>query len=144
HPIDLKDRMRKRIYELKRKKDLLTTTTLPDTNNDIDTHGGDQDIITTKAVVASTSTCSSNTSTMSTTGNNLLNLQILQVRDFDSTTLEVVLINGMNKHFINYCQVVNASFTTFDEKICYTIHSQVDSAGVETSRICDSLKKLVS
>ncbi|KAI3886181.1 hypothetical protein MKW92_039010 [Papaver armeniacum] len=137
----------KRIDKLKRKKDLLTTTTtLPNTDCD------DQDIITSSVVATSTSTCSSNTSTESS-GNNLLNLPILQVRNFDSTTLEVVLITGMNKQFLYYqlitvleeegAEVVNASFATVDDKIFYTLHSQV-RAGVETSRICDRLKKLVS
>ncbi|KAI3849859.1 hypothetical protein MKW98_026773 [Papaver atlanticum] len=136
----------KKIDKLKRKKDLLTTTTLPDTDCD------DHDIITANAVVSSTSTCSSNTST-EICGNDLLNLPILQVRNFDSTTLEVVLITGMNKQFLYYqlitlleeegAEVVNASFATVDDKIFYTVHSQVRT-GVETQRICDRLKKLVS
>ncbi|KAI3884940.1 hypothetical protein MKX03_037876 [Papaver bracteatum] len=138
----------KRIDKLKRKKDLLTTTTLPNTDCD------DQDIITTSAVsvAAATSTCSSDKST-EICGNDLLDLPILQVRNFDSTTLEVVLITGMNKQFLYYqlitvleeegAEVVNASFATVDEKIFYTVHSQI-RAGVETSRICDRLKKLVS
>ncbi|KAI3914501.1 hypothetical protein MKW92_052926 [Papaver armeniacum] len=132
----------KRIDKLKRKKDLLTTTTtLPNTDSD------DQDFLDSNAVAASTTTCSSNA------GNNLLNLPILQVRNFDSTTLEVVLITGMNKQFLYYqlitvlqeegAEVVNASFATVDDKIFYTLHSQV-RAGVETSRICDRLKKLIS
>lgn len=139
----------KRIDKLKRKKDLLRATTLPNTD-----HCGDQDIITTNAaaVVAPTSTCSLNTST-ERAGNSLLDLPILQVRNFDSTTLEVVFITGINKHFLYYqlitvleeegAEVVNASFATVVDKIFYTVHSQV-RAGVETSRICDRLKKLVS
>ncbi|KAI3983385.1 hypothetical protein MKX01_013452 [Papaver californicum] len=138
--------LRKRIDELKRKKYLLTaTTTLPNTKNDaIDI---DQDIITSNAVVVT------ETSTNSTTGNNLLNLPILQVRDFEGTTLEVVLITGMNKHIMYYqlitlleeegAEVINASFAIVNDKIFYTLHSQV-RAGAETSRICDRLKKLVS
>ncbi|RZC76443.1 hypothetical protein C5167_000519 [Papaver somniferum] len=123
----------KRIDKLKRKKDLLTATTLPNTD-----HCGDQDIITTNAaaVVAATSTCSLNTST-EICGNDLLDLPILQVRNFDSTTLEVVLITGMNKQFLYYqlitvleeegAEIVNASFATVDDKIFYTVHSQVTS-----------------
>ncbi|KAI3983596.1 hypothetical protein MKX01_000608 [Papaver californicum] len=136
--------LRKRIDELKRKKDLLTETTLPNTKNDV--IDIDQDIITSNAVVVTA------TSTQST-GNNLLNLPILQVRDFDSTTLEVVLITGENKHLMYYqlitvleeegAEVINASFVTVNDKVFYTLHSQV-RAGVETSRICDRLKKLVS
>ncbi|KAI3962030.1 hypothetical protein MKW92_017889 [Papaver armeniacum] len=137
----------KRIDKLKRKKDLLTTTTtLPNTDCD------DQDFLDSNAVAAATTTCSSNASTESA-GNDLLNLPILQVRNFDSTTLEVVLITGMNKQFLYYqlitvleeegAEVFNASFATVDDKIFYTVHSQV-RAGVETSRICDILKKLVS
>ncbi|KAI3970518.1 hypothetical protein MKX01_024165 [Papaver californicum] len=89
-------------------------------------------IITSNAVVAATST---------KTGDNLLNLPIRQVRDFDSNTSEVVLVTGLNKHFMYYQvitvleeegdEVVNASFATV-------------RAGVETPRICDVLKKLVS
>ncbi|KAI3884941.1 hypothetical protein MKX03_037877 [Papaver bracteatum] len=138
----------KRMDKLKRKKDLLTTTTLPDTDCD------DHDIITTNAaaVVAATSTCSLNTST-EICGNDLLDFPILQIRNFDSTTLEVVLITGMDKQFLYYqlitvleeegAEVVNASFATVDDKIFYTVHSQV-RAGVETRRICDILNKLVS
>ncbi|XP_026378601.1 transcription factor bHLH162-like [Papaver somniferum] len=97
---------RKRIDKLKRKKDLLTTTWLPE-----------------------------------------------YYKDFDSNTLEVVLITGMNEHFMYYqlitvleeegAEVVNASFATVNDKIFYTVHSQV-RAGVETPRISDRLKKLVS
>ncbi|KAI3971411.1 hypothetical protein MKW92_029190 [Papaver armeniacum] len=131
---------RKRIDKLKRKKDLLTTTSLPSTtnntkNDDMDIHCGDQDIITSNAVVAATSTCSSNAS--KETGDNLLNLPILQVRDLDTNTLEVVLITGINKHFMYYqlitvleeegAEVVNASFATVSDKIFYTVHSQVNS-----------------
>ncbi|KAI3912113.1 hypothetical protein MKW98_027954 [Papaver atlanticum] len=143
---------RKRIDKLKIKKDLLTTTTLPSTtNNTKNDDCGDQDIITSNAVVAATSTCSSNAS--KETDENLINLPILQVRDFDTNTLEVVLITGMNKHFMYYqlitaleeegAEVVNASFASVSDKIFYTVHSQV-RAGVETPRICDRLKKLVS
>ncbi|KAI3976280.1 hypothetical protein MKX01_021822 [Papaver californicum] len=131
---------RKRIDELKRKKDLLTTTSLPstinNTKNNIDTHCGDQDIITSNAVVPALSTCSSSNTSIKT-GDILLNLPILQVRDFDSNTLEVVLVTGLNKHFMYYlvitvleeegAEVVNASFVTVNNKNFYTVHSQVKS-----------------
>lgn len=67
--------------------------------------------------------------------------------------MEVVLITGMNEHFMYYqlitvleeegSEIVNASFATVDDKIFYTVDSQV-RAGADTSRICDRLKKLVS
>ncbi|MCL7023339.1 hypothetical protein MKW94_007533 [Papaver nudicaule] len=160
HAANYIQEQRKRIDELKRKKDLLTATVLPSsinntTKDDIDIQlcGDDQDTITSNVVVAAKATCSSSNASTKSTANNLLNLPILQVRDFDSTTFEVVLITEMNKDFMYYqlitvleeegAEVVNASFATVNDKIFYTVHSQV-RAGVETSRICDRLKKLVS
>ncbi|KAI3971412.1 hypothetical protein MKW92_029191 [Papaver armeniacum] len=85
-------------------------------------------------------------------GNNLLNLPILEVRDFD-TTLEVVLITALNKNYMFYgvitlleeegAQVTHATFSVVNDKIFHTIHSQV-TFGVETSRVCERLKQLIS
>ncbi|KAI3976281.1 hypothetical protein MKX01_021823, partial [Papaver californicum] len=100
-----------RIDELKRKKDLLTTTSLPstinNTKNNIDIHCGDQDIITSNVVVPSLSTCSSS----------------------NTYTKTVVLVTGLNKHFMYYqvitvleeegAEVVNASYATVSNKNFY-------------------------
>ncbi|KAI3970517.1 hypothetical protein MKX01_024164 [Papaver californicum] len=84
-------------------------------------------------------------------GINLLNLPILEVRDFD-TTLEVVLITALNKNYMFYelitvmekegAEVIHASFSVVNDKIFHTIHSQV-TVGVDTSRVCERLKQLV-
>ncbi|MQL88463.1 hypothetical protein Taro_021023 [Colocasia esculenta] len=81
-------------------------------------------------------------------------LPVVEIRDLEST-LEVVLICGLDKRFLFYevigvleeegAEVVNASFSTVGDKIFYTIHSQVSCPriGMEASRVSERLKKLV-
>ncbi|XP_026440686.1 transcription factor bHLH162-like, partial [Papaver somniferum] len=131
--------LRKRIDELKRKKQGMI-------------HGGEQEII---SINSSTST-SSSSSTSTMTGTNLpgANLPILEVKDFEDAMV-VVVVTGLNKNFMFYelitileehgAEVVSASFATVSDKVYHTIHSQVRCSrlGVETTKICDRLKKLV-
>uniref|UniRef100_A0A1D1XPQ3 Transcription factor bHLH36 n=1 Tax=Anthurium amnicola TaxID=1678845 RepID=A0A1D1XPQ3_9ARAE len=81
-------------------------------------------------------------------------LPVVEIRDLEST-LEVVLICGLDKRFLFYevigvleeegAEVVNASFSTVGDKIFYTIHSQVSCPriGLEASRVSERLKELV-
>ncbi|KAF8407928.1 hypothetical protein HHK36_007068 [Tetracentron sinense] len=83
-----------------------------------------------------------------------LRLPVIELRDL-GTTLEVILISGLNKNFMFYevisvleeegAEVMNASFSVVGDKVFHTIHSQVTSSrvGIETSRVCERLKELV-
>ena len=63
-----------------------------------------------------------------------LRLPVVELRDFGST-IEVVLISGLNKNFMFYevinvlseegAEVVSASYSTVGDKVFHTIHAQV-------------------
>ncbi|KAK9104499.1 hypothetical protein Scep_021343 [Stephania cephalantha] len=84
----------------------------------------------------------------------LTRMPILELRDLGSS-LEVVLITGLNKNFMFYqiiavleeegAEVVNASFSIVGDKVMHTIHSQVTSSrvGIDVSSISERLKDLV-
>ncbi|KAH8493079.1 hypothetical protein Peur_072372 [Populus x canadensis] len=83
-----------------------------------------------------------------------LRLPVVELRDFGST-IEVVLISGLNKNFMFYevinvlsdegAEVISASYATVGDKVFHTIHAQVriSRVGVETSRVCERLQELV-
>ncbi|KAI3979378.1 hypothetical protein MKX01_001570 [Papaver californicum] len=132
--------LRKRIDELERKKQEMIRVS-------------QQEIITTNT---SSSSCSSSSTTSTMTDRNLsgANLPILEVRDFDDAII-VVVVSDLNINFMLYelitiheehgAEVVSANFATVNDKIYHTIHSQVRCSrlGVETTEICNRLKKLV-
>ncbi|KAL6010996.1 hypothetical protein ACLOJK_001440 [Asimina triloba] len=81
-------------------------------------------------------------------------LPVIEVRDL-GTSLEVVVISGLNKNFM-LCDVisaieeegagvVNANFSFVGDKIFHIIHSQVTCArvGFESERVYEKLKELV-
>ncbi|RZC59145.1 hypothetical protein C5167_006454 [Papaver somniferum] len=136
-------KLKGRIDELQRRKQQLGMASIRNKTSqdtyvlhDIDDHP--QDIITSNVIIIAS--------------NNLLNLPILEVRDFD-TTLEVVLITALNKNVMFYgvitlleeegAEVTHATFSVVNDKIFHTIHSQA-TFGVETSRVCERLKQLIS
>ncbi|KAI3874121.1 hypothetical protein MKX03_029797 [Papaver bracteatum] len=135
-------KLKGRIDELQRRKQQLGMESIRNNtsqNTNVHRNIGDypQDITSNVIIIA---------------GNNLLNLPILEVRDFD-TTLEVVLITALNKNYMFYgvitlleeegAEVTHATFAVVNDKIFHTIHSQV-TFGVETSRVCERLKQLIS
>ncbi|KAL6010994.1 hypothetical protein ACLOJK_001438 [Asimina triloba] len=81
-------------------------------------------------------------------------LPVVEVRDL-GTSLEVVVISGLNKNFMlcdvisvieeEGAEVVNASFSFVADKIFHIIHSQVTCArvGFESERVYERLKALV-
>ncbi|XP_058091680.1 transcription factor bHLH162-like [Magnolia sinica] len=83
-----------------------------------------------------------------------LRLPVVEVRDLGSS-LEVVLISGLNKNFMlcdvisvieeEGAEVVNASFSFVADKVFHIIHSQVTSSrvGFESSRVYERLRELV-
>ncbi|XP_061956164.1 transcription factor bHLH162-like [Populus nigra] len=83
-----------------------------------------------------------------------LRLPVVELRDFGST-IEVVLISGLNKNFMFYevinvlsdegVEVISASYSTVGDKVFHTIHAQVriSRVGVETSRVCERLQELI-
>ncbi|KAF9671556.1 hypothetical protein SADUNF_Sadunf12G0059800 [Salix dunnii] len=83
-----------------------------------------------------------------------LSLPVVELRDFGSS-IEVVLISGLNKNFMFYevmnvlseegAEVVSASYSTVGDKVFHTIHAQVrfSRVGVETSRVWKRLQELV-
>ncbi|RZC82352.1 hypothetical protein C5167_045138 [Papaver somniferum] len=131
--------LRKRIDDLQRNKNEMN-------------HGGEQEYISTNSISSSCS--SSSTSTMTDKNLSGATLPILEVKDFE-TAMVVLVVTGLNKNFMLYqlitvleehgAEVVNASFPTVNDKIFHTIHSQVRCSrlGVDTSKICEGLKKLV-
>ncbi|CAA7402238.1 unnamed protein product [Spirodela intermedia] len=84
-----------------------------------------------------------------------LRLPLVEIRALEST-LEVVLICGPDRRSLFYevigvleeegADVVNASFSSVNEKTFYTIHAQVrcPRIGLEASRLSERLKRLVS
>ncbi|XVF50307.1 hypothetical protein PTKIN_Ptkin04bG0086100 [Pterospermum kingtungense] len=82
-------------------------------------------------------------------------LPLVELRDMGSS-IEVVLITGLNKNFMLYeaiaileqegAEVVSASFSTVGGKIFHTLHAQakLSRVGVETTRVCQRLKELIS
>ncbi|KAK6920721.1 Myc-type, basic helix-loop-helix (bHLH) domain [Dillenia turbinata] len=84
-----------------------------------------------------------------------LQLPVLEFRDY-GLNLEVNLISGLRKNFMLYeviavleeegASVVSASLSTVRNKVFHTLHAQVKSTrvGVDSSRVCQRLQKLIS
>ncbi|KAJ6799984.1 uncharacterized protein M6B38_205245 [Iris pallida] len=83
----------------------------------------------------------------------LAGLPVVEVR-LREPILEVVLITGPAKRFLFYrviavlaeegVQVVNASFSVVNDKVFYTVHSQLVSSGLAAaSRVSERLKEVL-
>ncbi|KAL2321851.1 hypothetical protein Fmac_026230 [Flemingia macrophylla] len=82
-------------------------------------------------------------------------LPLLEIKDLGSS-IEVMLISGLNKNFMLYevisvleeegAEVVTATFSTVADKIFYTLHAQVKilRVGVETARVYQRLQELIT
>ncbi|KAJ8771850.1 hypothetical protein K2173_027027 [Erythroxylum novogranatense] len=81
-------------------------------------------------------------------------LPVVELKDLGSS-IEVVLISGLNKNFMLYeaisilqeegAEVVSASFSSVGDKVFHTLHAKVkiSRVGVETTRVCERLRELV-
>ncbi|KAG5536851.1 hypothetical protein RHGRI_024326 [Rhododendron griersonianum] len=84
-----------------------------------------------------------------------IELPVVELREYLGSSLEVVLITGLNKNFAiseaigviedEGAQVVSASFSAVGDKVFHTLHAQVKvcRVGVDTAKVCQRLKELV-
>ncbi|XP_058180180.1 transcription factor bHLH162-like [Rhododendron vialii] len=84
-----------------------------------------------------------------------IELPVVELRECLGSSLEVVLITGLNKNFTisqaigvfedEGAEVVSASFSTVGDKVFHTLHAQakVCRVGVDTAKVCQRLKELI-
>ncbi|KAE9467365.1 hypothetical protein C3L33_00713, partial [Rhododendron williamsianum] len=84
-----------------------------------------------------------------------IELPVVELRECLGSSLEVVLITGLNKNFAiseavgviedEGAEVVSASFSAVGDKVFHTLHAQakVCRVGVDTAKVCQRLKELV-